>query len=513
MTPDADESHFLKRGCKPHQAAFASRFFATRSEQVMALTAPAGSGKTFTAAEICNFALSSQRAKAILVIVVTADEVTDVANVLQSRNESTPILRTTRRGWWRLEADASVGSNPWPVPGIVILSAATLKHRDVMSGLRLAEWDIIVVHGRTPDTDGSLQAILAANPQARRLCILNGEQEDTAKYPPPTDTDLTATPRDSTLDFWINAIRDSAWPIPMAYAIPTMTSNPFLQALLKDKSLTTAWTDWTNVFKDSFQALSDLPEIRWITYARSKLEARVADDLRKQLRSICRDPACGPQTVALMRAASSSLYCLEQALLDLRATRNRLAHASGPGLQGLNSPAPQLVEASRSLLSLIEQVPHDAKTGILSHTLAAVGRPRDGQARAFVYTRSATTVDYLCTTLAEAGHAVFSVTDRMPFQDQKRAAHDAQAATGVLVLNTVTAIDFAKTSTLVLYDLPEHAASWLLQFVSSTSGVSRVCPDIVSFEDSTDCMPHERIEREAIESGSRLSDDDILRSL
>jgi len=94
-----------------------------------------------------------------------------------------------------------------------------------------------------------------------------------------------------------------------------------------------------------------------------------------------------------------------------------------------------------------------------------------------------------------------------------RLASEAHAAEGVLVLNTMAAIGAARASTLLLYDLPENAASWQLQFIPFALVASGDHLDVVSFADTTGCLPHEAIERRAMDSGSRVTADEILESL
>jgi hypothetical protein len=509
MTSPANESFFLNRGCQPHQAAFAATFFSAAAPAIVPLWEPTESGRLFTAAEICGHALSSAQAKAILVVAATELGARHAKNMMESRSETGTVTLATRRRWWQLEANAAVGANPWPLPGIAVLAADTLKHGDFTDGLRLATWDMIVLHGIDHEADDRVRKLVKGSPKARVLCLLD---EDAPRDL--TATDMRAAPStrekgDLTDEFsriMRDYLTDSMAGIGYTPSLPGQSLlKVFYEALASD-------TSWTNVWKTKPTGANRLPAIRWVEYARTSDEIKFAEALRDHLRSLD-ESECRPRVVALARAASSSLYSLERMLFELRGTRNRIAHRLEPGLQGINATPPQLLQTVHALLPLIEQVPHDSKTAALRQLLTRTSERRDASAMAYVYVRFAATADYLCTTLEEAGLAVAALTDRMPYQEQKKAAADAENAHGVVVITPDAAVAMPRASTLILYDLPDSLFSWTTLAFSFSWANSGSSVNVISLTDTTGCLPHEAVERKAIQTGARATDDDILEAL
>lgn len=504
MTSPANESYFRQRGCQPHQAALAAAFFATDAPAIVQLWEPTESARLFTAAEICAHALSSTQARAILVVAATEDGARRAQSMMESRNETGTVTLATRRRWWQLEANAPVGANPWPLPGIAVLASDTLKHGDFTEGLSLATWDMIVLHGIDHEADDRVRKLIKGSPKGRVLCVLDGDAPrdipapDTRPAPPARKTS-SATGEFTRI--FREYLADSMAGVGVT---PTSSENPFLKVILESAWSNTGWKDfWKTTGADR------LPAIRWCDYARTSDEINVAQELCNRLRPLD-DSECRPHAVALARAASSSLYSLERMLFELRGTRNRIAHRLEPGLQGINMPPPQILQAAYALLPLIEQVPHDSKAATLRKLLTTDAKCRRGAARAYVYARFAATVDYLCTTLEEAGLIAVSVTDRMTYQEQKKAAADAENAQGVVVITPEAAVAMPRTSSLIFYDLPDGLFSWTTLAFSFSWANSGTPVDVVALTDTTGCLPHEAIERKAFQAGSTVSDDDIM---
>lgn len=500
------EQYFLDRGCLPHQAAFAARFFAPDAPRAETLRARPGFGKSFTAAEIAGCALSRGLAATILVVAAGRAAAHDIADAMESRNDAVEVMRADRRRWWQLEANAAVGANPWPARGIVVVAAETLRHGDVAEGIRLAQWGMIVLRGIDRDGIDHVRGLLEAYPDARILRVLDGEPPSDPAGPGENRASAGKREEKSMVADLKQVFVDALLGGSFAGLSP---GGNVLWDALRDNLPTKGWED----FGKSSPNRDPPPAIRWLTYERGDAERRVITELRGQLRSIRAAAATRSTAVAMARAASSSLYGLERMLLDLRGTRNRLAHGFEPGLQASPPPPPRVVRAVPALLALIERVPQEAKAAALGRFLAAPGKRRDGGTRAVVFARSAATVEYLCGVLEEAGLAVSGVTDRMPYREQARQAAGGQAAGAVIVSTPGAAVALPPASTLVLYDLPDSLTAWSSYVRSCRRADADAPPEVVSFEDTSGCLPHEAVEREAMQAGGSVPDESILAAL
>ncbi len=486
MSTHPTAEYFEGRGCLPEQAGFAATFFAPDAPRMVALVSPVATGKGFTAAEICNHAVTSGVARRVLVVTDRRALAMQFEELLRGRNCDLPVTTVDRQKYWELEAGVSPGDNVWPASGVVIVPAAVFAHEDVRAGLAMNPWELIVLDGVGSPEKESGRTILqfAADCRTARVLSLS---------------------RQAPLDI-LEAGKSGGLPTAVLSA-ETAGGNVLSQFASGQQLLC--------YFMSQATALSAGPRsIRWLGYTRNEDERALLTRLQASLVDFDGPATARLTAVMLCRAASSCPYSLDYAIRRLRHERNAFVHGRKPLEEDDDVSATlALVDRLRDIPTLIEAVAADSKTAELCKAIEGISAHTDGAVRACVYTRFQSSVDYLKSALEPRFGYVTALTSRMSFEERARAAKDCAAANGILVLTAAVTTEPPATPLVALYDLPSTPAilsSRLAMFSKARGGST---PDVVAFEDTTETLRLEVVERQAFKAGRRPDDAEILKAV
>jgi len=269
VTATVTAEHFEKRGCLPQQAGFAARFFAPDAPRVAVLASPAGSGKGFTAAEICNYTMTSGRADRVLVITDRKALATHFEELLRGRNKDLPVFVIDRQQYWELESRVSPGADPWPARGIVVIAADDLSHEDVRAGLMRGGWALIVLDSLDDFSKEAAEHAfaLAQEENARVLCLCR-TIPDFLSLPAnsPSAVGISASPLSSPAFIW-NLLAGCPATTP---STGVLTRRPLVSHMMDSE-------------QPQAPEIGSPADIRWISYGRKPDEIALLTRLRQML--------------------------------------------------------------------------------------------------------------------------------------------------------------------------------------------------------------------------------------
>jgi SNF2 family DNA or RNA helicase len=482
-------SAFKQRGCFPHQAEFAAKFFAPDSKRKHLLVSAPGFGKGFAAGVIVNYALSSGQANRILVLSPSALLV-QWCDTIQQGAPSVPPLIVDRHRLRELEDSRPVGEDFWPANVVVIMSIDLAKREDVAGILARSSWDCLVVD--------EVQLVTPQNRRGRVVADL-----------------LTRSPKMRVLYLRVGGL--------LAGSEIDTSSDLFRDAAI------TAWSRET-VRDHNGKPL--LPEVRieWISHHRQPDETAVLVRLQESLRSVREsgDTQLRFLAVNLLQSASSSLFALEQRLRRLRQRRNEIVHGiialseaeldpeSDEAEQHLSQECDdqarlqlELAEIATPILQMLEEVTSDSKCEALLHTLNSLGIKDSTDRRVCVFTRFVDTADYLESALRDSYSQVGVLTGRLEFAERERIIADFARHGGVLIATESIATAVPEVAAVVFYDLPLNPAvleARIGQFVR----VGRHGPiRVFAFADESHALVIERLQNKIAEIKEAIGEDEI----
>jgi len=510
MTAPATAEYFANRGCMPDQAQFAADFFAPEAPRIFTLISPSGTGKGFTAAEICSYFVTSGGHERVLVVTGRRELANQFEDLLRSRNPELPVVVVTRRIYWELEADVAADVDLWPARGVVIIALDILQHEDVRKGLLLGSWGLLVLDDPGPhDADAANAAFLLVTQFSEtRILYLTRNIPTNIDWPvrPATAGERGWSAMGWLASWGFGAIGAIAGTMPIG--ISATGSGP-ASAFEEDRVVT-----WTRDLDMSSEPSHDVvAEVGWMTFARIPEERALVSRLQQLLGSMCPDAENRQLALTICKAAASCTYSLEYALRGLRIERNRIMHGMSQHPATDDSSVVELAEVLRRLIPLIEAVPADSKTKALIDAIEAMPIDVPGRARGCVFTRFASTVDYLKSTLGEQFDNVYTLSNRMTAEKRSRVVRDCAEAQGILIFTTGVSMDLPPTGLLLLYDLPAHSAildARFSQFVQVCGGTP---PCVLAFEDTTRSLEIEAVEREAFKARRPPDDADITKAV
>ena len=284
MNKSPSIEYFRDKGLLPFQADFAVTFLMNEEKPYWQLASPVGTGKTRVVGAIIVHELEGAVKKRFLFLSpapLLNQWQSQISEMISSVRQDVKALIIDRKTYLELESRVPVGENPWPDMTIILMSIDLAKREDMAGNLVRVKWDLVIIdesHVLTGQKGNFLKRLIKSGAVIRVLL-------------------LTAFPSDKL------------------EGIATKTFN--LQDIV----------DWNG------QPLypSYKKTVMMIDFERSIGEKGILDDLGEFVRELARLKPYGKfQGWMLLRAASSSMYALEESLRRLlvswRTMRNKIAH-------------------------------------------------------------------------------------------------------------------------------------------------------------------------------------------
>lgn len=481
-----------KLGCFPHQAEFAAKFLAADSERKHLLTSLPGLGKGFVGSAIVGYAAAHGQARRVLVLAPKA-LAHQWVEMIRRVNADVPCEYVDRRRLRELESRQSGTDSLWSPIGVVVMSIDFANRPDIAEVLIQTQWDLLVVdeaHQLAPQTQRQqvVTALIEHCPQMRVLYLhtffqtLAGEETENPLF---NEVEITVWSRDTVHD------------------------------------------------KDGKPLLPKV-HIEWISHKRQPDEAALLSQLQDSLQVIAGYGEQG-QIVGtlLMKAASSSLFALEQQLNRMRHQRNQIAHGLEDFLHDVDDdtnlwsddeesdPTPDIHQpalmkfAARItvLLESLEDVSTDSKFDSLVSLLNTLGVLTSGDRRVCIFTTYVDTATYLESALSEHHSRVAVLTGRLSYAEREQSASDFSDNGGILIATSAMSVPIPEVAAVIFYDLPMNPATLdarIGQFIRvGQTGPVRV----FAFSDESDTLDIERLHRKMAEIKQALGGAEVEKLL
>ena len=410
---------------------------------------------------------------------------------MRRANPDVPCSIVDRRRLRELEAEERDAI--WAAVGVVIMSIDFAKREDVTEILTQTTWDLLVV-------DEAHQ--LASQTQRQRVVseLIEHCPEMRVLYLRTLSQTLAGEEKD----------------------------NP----LFKDIE-TTVWSRETVHDRDGMPLLPEV-QIEWIRHKRQPDEAAVLTQLQESLQAIA---GFGQQGrfigTLLLKAASSSLFALEQQLNRMRHRRNQIAHGLDKFLHESEDdsqlwsnddvsdsqvdfqPPTLLKFADRisDLLETLEDVSTDSKLDSLVSLLGKLGVLTRSDRRVCTFTNYVDTATYLESAIGDQHSHVAAVTGSLSYKERERAVAAFAHNGGILIATSAMSIPLPEVAAVIFYDLPMNPTT-LDARIGQFIRVGRSGPvHAFAFTDESETLIIERLQRRAIDVKQTLGSDEVQRLL
>jgi len=485
------QTAFIEKGCLPHQAEFASAFFAADSARKHLLVSAPGLGKGYVVAAIVNYALSTGVAHHVLVLADRSDLVNQWQAIIRRVNPDLPVMVIDRRRYRELEDSCPVGDSIWPVVGVVILALDFASQPDVADALARSPLDLLVIDEVRP-----------APRQTHRAKFL---------------LDVVDRPKTRVLALQAGGL----W---------TKVEIDDSSSLFQDAAVTI----WSGETLRDDQGKRLLPEVRleWVVYKRPAEELEVLAQLQNAARSLnTTTPQMRLFAASLLQSASSSPFALEQRLLRIRQRRNDLVHnieintpseneaaevgMDEPEMANIDELARGVIQLSsitESLSKMLEDLPSDSKCDALMALLNDLDSFKSPEHRVCVFTKFVDTATYLASTLQEVCSQVMVITGSSSFVERDQKLAEFVRDGGVLIATEAVEAPFPEVAAVIFYDIP-LSPTVLESRIGRFVRIGRLAPRIVAFMDESNALVIERLQRRIADFKESFSESEIQRAL
>jgi superfamily II DNA or RNA helicase len=430
------------RGLRAWQATFVVSLLNPNSSAFQLLAAPPGTGKMYaTVAAIRELAIRGATRMLILAPAYVCEAWRTRIGEAQSQ---LPVSSVTRREYREMEAAVPVGQSPWATTAVFVISQDLAKQPDIVAGLSMVAWDLVVVdeaHHFAARQRSALLAQLVSAGVVRRLLL------------------LTATPLPA-LDHWLRLSADR----------PSPLSTP------------PALTSWYGVLKNWDGSAVERPRVDWevVRYSRGADEVRFLAQLL-EMTPVLEMPGAGNQFLPqlLIQRAASCTFAAEQSLQRLRYTlRSRMTNITAPieaegnaneesedletegkmnpSTEADNSSALKLVE---ECLEALESVNTDEKLTALKALVRSIATSTPRRPlKVSILSMYADTVAYLYSALQDADTRVFKITGRDGFTNRVAIVDEFRRVGGLLVCTDggSEGIELRDVTHMIHYDVPTN---------------------------------------------------------
>lgn len=455
-------------GLFPHQAHFVIDFISSVLPSRYLLVAPPGTGQLGTIGVLVSQLISRHRIERVLFLTTRVELQMQALTVLGRHVGDIPVIRIDAQSYRQLQANVELGLSPWSEPILAVANIDFAKQKHIAKSLVDIEWDLVVVH------------------DAHRLVGLR--------------------------KLFVKHLMDLKAPDRLLLLASTMPSADTFD-FVADLQLI-EWkrdvVDW-----DGNLLFTTLREQRVISYNRTQEEREFLNDLTEFTRQIG-GPGASLQRALLLRAASSSLYAIEQ---SLRRRRSRLAHGISLDRSAIdedlleevsleevppeeadledasvdlhNGATPAELGIIENLIERLDRIPSDTKLEALI-TLMDRLASRDPTSRVCIFASLVATASYLYSSLKDATQDVYLLVRAMPYEEREHGLQRFAEAGGVLVLSSagLTGLHLTHIDVGISYDLPnptEMERRW-----AQIDRPDRTSPCIMyAFRDESGMLPFE----------------------
>lgn len=479
---------FKNRGCFPHQAEFAEKFFAEDSARKQVLLSAPGMGKRFVSAALVAHAVEAESAKRVL-ILTPSPLVAMWQDVVQRAAPNSAVISANIRKLRELEMKGT--NSLWPEAAVIVTSIDMAARSDIAGRFADTQWDLIVV-----DEAHRL------NPQTQRFQLVAHL--------------LDRCPAARVLLVRANSPRQR----------PRRDGQP--DVVLRDAAI----TEWSRESVRGHDGAALFPEthFEWIVYERQAEESRILDTLQELLRTAAQTgPVARMQAATLLQTASSSLFALEQRLRRLNQPRKDIAQgigATGEGDEDTNevpfdvpqadvSPRELLLDSDSisRLLQMLEGVEADSKLEALLSLLSRAELTGEPAQRVCVFTKYADTAPYLEAALSEQYGNVLILTSRQSYSEWEHVLSRFENDGGILIATEVIPATMPEVAAVIFYDLPLNPLV-LEERIGQFIRVGRREPvRVFAFTDGSNSFAVERLQRHLAEHREVLTEPELQRRL
>jgi ERCC4-related helicase len=479
---------FKNRGCFPHQAEFAEKFFVAGSARKHLLLSAPGMGKRFVSAAIVAHAVESEAAKRVL-ILTPSPLVAMWQDVVQRAAPKVTVISANMRKIRELEMKGK--DSLWPEAAVIVTSIDLAAKGDVAGRFADTRWDLIVVdesHRLNPQTQrfALVAQLLDRSPSARVLLLRSTPPRQRPRRDPQPDVVL----QDAVSTQWSReSVRDH---------------------------------DGAALFPET--------HFEWITYERQAEESRILDTLQELLRTASQSsPVARMQAATLLQTASSSLFAIEQRLRRLNQPRKDIAQGIGATGEGdvdtdevpfevpsgdvSQKELPLDSDSIGRLLQMLESVETDSKLDALTSLLSKEELTGEPVRRVCVFTKYADTAPYLEAAISEKCANVSVLTSRQSFSEWEQVMASFEKTGGVLIATEAIPATMPDVAAVIFYDLPLNPLV-LEERIGQFVRVGRQEPvRVIAFTDGSNSFAVERLQRHLAEHREVLTEPELQRRL
>jgi SNF2 family DNA or RNA helicase len=431
------------RGLRAWQANFVASFLEEDSAAFHLLTAPPGTGKTYTGVAIAK-ELAERHAKRMLVLL-PASLCEGWAGRLRDAQSDLPVLVVTRKVIRSIESALPIGQSPWDAEGVFVLSHDLAKKVDLTDSLSSVKWDLVIIdeaHRFAAPQRAALLNKLFSSDATRRLLL------------------FSATPVPG-LEPWLQTSADQGG----------QSQTPIVI------------TSWLGKLKDWDGSTIVAAPVDLNVYSYRRAPEEVKSLLRFLSSTKDLEAACGARflTEILIQRASSSPFAFEQSLQRLRyVLKSGIEEARGfASKAGLGQPdEPSTFEEIGSMteggrfewvdktaglaiidlcLSELETVNTDEKLNALKRLIGQFTEVEcDGIPKVCVFSMFADTVSYLHTAADDLCLQLFKITGASPSTERRDMAERFMREGGLFFTTdaALKGLELPQVSHVVHYDLP-----------------------------------------------------------
>ena len=461
------------RGLRSWQANFIAAFLESNSAAFHTLSAPPGTGKSFTSIAIAT-ELASRGARRMLVLA-PAPLCEQWRQRLDDAQSKLPVVLVTRRIYRELEAAVRIGECPLNANGIYVISQALLKNSDVFSAITSVVWDVVFVD------------------DAHRFMARQRPSFQNRTFPP----DVVVRPQAILEQLVANEAVDR---LLLLSAVPLPTLEPWLRQTLDQQGhlqSSIVNTDWHGTLKDWDGSAANRQRLEWsvVSYRRNSDEVKFLTHLLGLMHELESGDGTSFLTQTLTRRAGSSLFAIEQSLerlrsnlevkSDLDAKVEQIEQDLGPvreistdqthrdlDIEEVESTTPVLpvdwadgaatAEMVKQCLDALDCVSADEKLRALKGLIQSIIGSQNGSLPIiFVFAMYADTVSYLHTALEDVGLPLFKLTGENS-STERQATVEPFLREGGVMIGTDAAMEgsaMPQVAHAIQYDLPANPLS------------------------------------------------------
>ena len=414
--------------------------------------AAAGTGKGKTAVILAK-SIADQNPEFRILFIVPPLLRTQFNYELSLSFPSEQILVTSKRTLRELEARAKKGETVWPTPVVIIIGMDTAGQGDVLSHIRSASWDLVVLD--------EIQWYGRARKELLKTLVKEESFKRVLMMTPIRDLNTSAIP--------LKGVTQTIWNM----------------SELKDRD-----------GKPLFQTAAANIEV--VRYSRSETEIVLLKNVLRVTRNLLSNPAGRMVKQILLSRASSSTYALEQ---SIRRIRNELVHSApkimsasrveevGDSPEVVDSAIPsnaawkgtqQAIEALSTLVSEIESLTIDSKRDQLKLLLERLEHDRQARlSQVCIFCSARATASYLATTLSGEGHKLWSLTSDQTIEDLHSVLDGFTGGEGLLICTTsaLRGIILPGVQTFIHYDPPNGNSDLQVRMGRNIGGTHYILRD------------------------------------